>query len=89
MEAAGLGVPPGTFIGAVFSRRGKCATGICWHLHKTIPHRMVCLAAFLHAPIHHVYLKIGTMADDVRFAGWRWAMAAGDGARSLPNSRCL
>ena len=22
----------------------------------------------------------GTMADDVRFAGWRWAMAAGDGA---------
>ena len=29
MEAEGLGVPPGTFIGAVFSRRGRCAAGIC------------------------------------------------------------
>ena len=30
------------------------------------------------------HFKIGTMADDFRFAGWRWAMVAGDGAGSPP-----
>ena len=30
------------------------------------------------------HFKMGTMADNFRFAGWQWAMAAGDGAGSPP-----
>ena len=70
-KAAALGLQPSTFIAAVCSPLGSCATGSYWHLDGIILHRTVCHFCGIFACTYPSHFKIGTMADDFRFVGWR------------------